>query len=71
MGGRMTGLFDLTDEQLAELQEHAGIFWSQLDSDTQKFADQIANGVGQFNGEIGVESEFGKGSIFWVWLPVK
>ena len=40
MGGRMTGLFDLTDEQLAELQEHAGIFWSQLDSDTQKFADQ-------------------------------
>lgn len=45
MGGRMTGLFDLTDEQLAELQEHAGIFWSQLDSDTQKFADQIANGV--------------------------
>ncbi|WP_418460681.1 phage tail tape measure protein [Bacteroides xylanisolvens] len=47
MGGRMTGLFDLTDEQLAELQEHAGIFWSQLDSDTQKFADQIANGVGQ------------------------
>lgn len=47
MGGRMTSLFDLTDEQLAELQEHAGIFWSQLDSDTQKFADQIANGVGQ------------------------
>lgn len=47
MGGRMTALFDLTDEQLAELQEHAGIFWSQLDSDTQKFADQIANGVGQ------------------------
>lgn len=45
MGGRMTGLFDLTDEQLAKLQENAGIFWSQLDSDTQKFADQIANGV--------------------------
>ena len=45
MGGRMTGLFDLTDDQLAKLQENAGIFWSQLDSDTQKFADQIANGV--------------------------
>ena len=45
MGGRMTGLFDLTDEQLAKLQEDAGIFWSQLDSDTQKYADQIANGV--------------------------
>lgn len=47
MGGRMTGLFDLTDEQLAKLQENAGIFWSQLDSDTQKYADQIANGVAE------------------------
>ena len=45
MGGRMTGLFDLTDEQLAKLQTDAGIFWSQLDSDTQKYADQVANGV--------------------------
>ena len=45
MGGRMSGLFDLTDEQLAKLQENAGIFWSQLDSDTQKFADQIVDGV--------------------------
>ena len=44
MGGRMAGLFDLTDEQLAKLQENAGIFWSQLDSDTQKFADQIVDG---------------------------
>lgn len=40
MGGRMTGLFDLTDEQLVKLQSDAGIFWSQLDSDTQKFADK-------------------------------
>lgn len=45
MGGRMTGLFDLTDEQLASLQEHAGIFWSQLDSDTQNYAGQVADGV--------------------------
>lgn len=45
MGGRMAGLFDLTDEQLAALQSDAGIFWSQLDSDTQNYADQIANGV--------------------------
>lgn len=49
MGGRMTGLFDLTDEQLAKLQEDAGIFWSQLDSDTQKYANQIAEGVAQVN----------------------
>lgn len=47
MGGRMTGLFDLTDEQLLKLQSDASIFWSQLDSDTQKYADQIANGVGK------------------------
>ncbi|MCS2583257.1 hypothetical protein NXY00_08095 [Bacteroides sp. BFG-551] len=26
MGGRMTGLFDLTDEQLLKLQSDAGIF---------------------------------------------
>jgi len=47
MGGRMTGLFDLTDEQLAKLQEEAHIFWAQLDSDTQNYANQIAEGVAQ------------------------
>lgn len=47
MGGRMTGLFDLTDEQLAKLQEEAPIFWAQLDSDTQNYANQIAEGVAQ------------------------
>lgn len=47
MGGRMTGLFDLTDEQLAKLQEEAHIFWAQLDSDTQNYANQIAGGVAQ------------------------
>lgn len=52
IGGRMIGLFDLTDEQFAELQEHASIFWSQPDSDTQKFADQVMNGVGQVTGVL-------------------
>lgn len=47
MGSRMTGLFDLTDEQLAKLQEEAHIFWAQLDSDTQNYANQIAEGVAQ------------------------
>lgn len=47
MGGRMTGLFDLTDEQLAKLQEEAHIFWAQLESDTQNYANQIAEGVAQ------------------------
>ena len=45
VGGRMTGLFDLTDEQLAKLSENAPIFWAQLDSDTQKYADQVVDGV--------------------------
>lgn len=45
MGGRMTGLFDLTDDQLTQLQENAHIFWAQLDSDTQNYANQIAEGV--------------------------
>lgn len=47
MGGRMTGLFDLSDEQLVQLQENAYIFWAQLDSDTQDYANQIAEGVAQ------------------------
>lgn len=45
VGGRMTGLFDLTDEQLAKLSENAPIFWAQLDSDTQKYANQVVDGV--------------------------
>ena len=47
MGGRMEGLFDLTDEQLEKLQAEAHIFWAQLDSDTQNYANQIAEGVAQ------------------------
>ena len=47
MGGRMEGLFDLTDEQLDKLQAEAHIFWAQLDSDTQNYANQIAEGVGK------------------------
>ena len=47
MGVRMEGLFDLTDEQLEKLQAEAHIFWAQLDSDTQNYANQIAEGVAQ------------------------
>lgn len=43
----MEGLFDLTDEQLEKLQAEAHIFWAQLDSDTQNYANQIAEGVGK------------------------
>ena len=45
MGGRMDGLFSLSDEQLAKLQGEAHIFWAQLDDDTQDYANQIAEGV--------------------------
>lgn len=45
MGSRMTGLFDLTAEELANLRENAAVFWAQLDSDTQAYANQIADSV--------------------------
>lgn len=45
MGGRMSGLFDLTSDQMAKLQSEAPIFWAQLDSDTQDYAKQVADGV--------------------------
>lgn len=40
-GGRMTGLFDLTTEQIANLQETAPSFWAQLDSDTKTYLQNI------------------------------
>lgn len=39
--GRMTALFDLTPEQIWTLQRSATTFFSQLDSDTQKYLDQM------------------------------
>lgn len=45
MGGRMSGLFELTEKQLSELQEQAPLFWAQLDEDTRKYAEQIADSI--------------------------
>lgn len=39
--GRMTGLFDLSIEQLKELQEKAPSFWAQLDGDVQNYLNSI------------------------------
>lgn len=39
--GRMTALFDLTPEQIRTLQSSATTFYSQLNSDTQKYLSQI------------------------------
>lgn len=47
MGSRMTGLFDLTEEQLVNLQKYAPSFWAQLDDDTREYANQIVDGVEQ------------------------
>lgn len=40
-GGRMTGLFDLTVEQLQYLKEHAPIFWAQLHEETRSYLQAI------------------------------
>ena len=45
MNGRMTGLFDLTEEDLIKLQKEAPVFWAQLDKDTQDYANKIVDGV--------------------------
>lgn len=39
--GRMTGLFDLSVEQLKKLQSDAPLFWAELHGDTQKYLQQI------------------------------
>lgn len=39
--GRMTGLFDLTAEQLENLKEQAPTFWAKLDADVQKYLNNI------------------------------
>lgn len=40
-GGRMTGLFDLSIEQLQALKEDAPLFWAELDSDVQDYLNKI------------------------------
>lgn len=39
--GRMTGLFDLSYEQLVKLRDEATGFWSELHGDTQAYLNQI------------------------------
>lgn len=39
--GRMTGLFDMSAKQLADLQRDAPLFWAELHDDTQKYLQQI------------------------------
>lgn len=39
--GRLNGLFDLSVEQLKELQEKAPLFWAQLDEETREHLEDI------------------------------
>lgn len=38
---RMTGLFDLTADQLSELQDEAPTFWAKLDGDVQEYLQNV------------------------------
>lgn len=41
VGGRMTGLFDLSAKQLTTLKEEAPLFWTKLDKDVQEYLNKI------------------------------
>ena len=41
IGGRLTGLFSLTGEQLSKLQEDAPTFWAKLDDDVKGYLQEI------------------------------
>lgn len=64
VGGRMTGLFDLTEEQLVNLQKYAPSFWAQLDKDTKDYANQIVDGVEQIMEVLEQEMENATG-VSW------
>lgn len=43
--GRMTGLFDLSVEQLDKLKSEAPTFWAKLDDDVREYLDNIIDGA--------------------------
>lgn len=45
LGGRLTGLFDMTTDQLKKLQEEAPEFWAKMDEDVQKYLQGIIDGT--------------------------
>ena len=44
-GNRMTGLFDLSMEQLEKLKTEAPTFWAKLDDDVREYLDNIIDGA--------------------------
>lgn len=47
--GRMTGLFDLTAEQLEKLKEEAPTFWGRMDDDVREYLNSIIEGEERIN----------------------
>lgn len=49
LGDRLTGLFDLSSDQLSRLKEQAPAFWARLDKDVQNYLNNIIDGAEQLD----------------------
>lgn len=47
LGDRLTGLFDLSSDQLSRLKEQAPAFWARMDDDVRKYLQNIIDGAEQ------------------------
>ena len=47
LGDRLTGLFDLSSDQLSKLKEQAPAFWARMDDDVRKYLQNIIDGAEQ------------------------
>lgn len=47
LGERLTGLFDLSSDQLQKLKESAPAFWAKMDDDVRKYLENIIDGAEQ------------------------
>ena len=45
LGERLTGLFDLSSDQLSRLKEQAPAFWAKMDDDVRKYLQGIIDGA--------------------------
>ena len=45
LGDRLTGLFDLSSDQLSKLKEQAPAFWARMDDDVRKYLQNIIDGA--------------------------
>ena len=49
LGERLTGLFDLSSDQLSRLKEQAPAFWAKMDDDVRKYLQSIIDGAEQLD----------------------